>query len=687
MVNYTPSGRFEQQDTGSNLNTHGDRLNENVIARVDEMIAGFETIALTGANITLTSANGVTDQARKAMLRFTGTGGVTVTVPSVSKTYDVINDSTGAVAFSAGGTTASVAAGARARLLTGGTNFYAVRERLDEIQAPTASVGLNSQKITNLANGTANADAVNLQQLNTAIAAITASTTPGTVRVSSQDTTARYLGDAIVGSGITVSIQNTGADETLLLTVDPVDVAGGATETSTGSSVTLTSASKRVQAITPSASISLFLPDARTLEEGGPTFVIPHAGTANTIAVRDNAGSLLSLVTTGQVVAAYLRDNSTAAGSWTFAVGSNATGLTNTQTDVFETAATTNINAVQLATDLVLLCYVDSGNSSYPTAVAVDYSSGTPTYGSPFVVASVSAADGLGVDKLTGTTALLAYSNANTSGIAVVLTVNTSTLAVTADTANQATFESADCAFISVAAGTATSAAIVYQDTANSNALTVAEVTIANGTEVTAAGAQTNSAACNQTRIRRLTDTTCFVAYNETGGTDLDSLVVTLTGGTPTLGSVREIDGGGVTDFDIIRFSATQVMSVHKAGAAANARAMTISGTTITQGSLTSGVDPAGATAVDGIAAGFLTGTKGFFTFGDDTDSDQYYVEIDWNSGTPLAGESLAIAGFENSTVDGSAVALVSAEKRVIAFRDEDNSNYGTAALIEEVAS
>jgi hypothetical protein len=46
--------------------------------------------------------------------------------------------------------------------------------RLDQMAAPTASVAFGGQKITGLADGTANTDAVTLQQLNAAVAGIAA---------------------------------------------------------------------------------------------------------------------------------------------------------------------------------------------------------------------------------------------------------------------------------------------------------------------------------------------------------------------------------------------------------------------------------------------------------------------------------------------------------------------------------
>jgi len=50
-----------------------------------------------------------------------------------------------------------------------GLSGFVTAFRLDQFAAPTAAVSLNSQKITNLANGTAGSDAINLAQLQAAV--------------------------------------------------------------------------------------------------------------------------------------------------------------------------------------------------------------------------------------------------------------------------------------------------------------------------------------------------------------------------------------------------------------------------------------------------------------------------------------------------------------------------------------
>ncbi|MDP3869185.1 hypothetical protein [Phenylobacterium sp.] len=118
---YTASLRFELQAAGENLNTWGAPKLNSVISRIDKAIAGLTTIALT-ANYALTSSNG-DDEARSALLKFTGAGPWTVTIPSVSKSYLIWNACTAAVTITTGaGTTVAIDAGAKVKIFCDGTN-------------------------------------------------------------------------------------------------------------------------------------------------------------------------------------------------------------------------------------------------------------------------------------------------------------------------------------------------------------------------------------------------------------------------------------------------------------------------------------------------------------------------------------------------------------------------------------
>ena len=120
---YSTSLRIELQAPGEGLNVWGTRLNNNALTPVEAAIAGWTTIALTGP-YTLTSANGSADQARSALLKFTGTGSFTVTTPAVSKSYVVWNATTGDLTITTGsGVSAVVEAGEINVIICDGTNW------------------------------------------------------------------------------------------------------------------------------------------------------------------------------------------------------------------------------------------------------------------------------------------------------------------------------------------------------------------------------------------------------------------------------------------------------------------------------------------------------------------------------------------------------------------------------------
>ena len=119
---WSASLRLELQFTGENINLWGDKVNA-VVSHVDYAIAGFLTKALTTSPYALTTANAGDDEARAAMLKFTGAGAFTVTLPPVSKAYLIWNACTGAVTLTTGaGATVSVDPGDIVQVFCDGAN-------------------------------------------------------------------------------------------------------------------------------------------------------------------------------------------------------------------------------------------------------------------------------------------------------------------------------------------------------------------------------------------------------------------------------------------------------------------------------------------------------------------------------------------------------------------------------------
>lgn len=142
---FSPYNRFTKQATGENTNTWGIILNV-VLDLVDFAIAGVTTISDTGET-TLTSSNGVADQARAAILNYTGATAGTLVIPSSAKIYQV-RSATAALTISNGSNSLTIVAGDSATIWTDGTNIRKVQ-----------SADFAGRKITNLAAPTSNLDA------------------------------------------------------------------------------------------------------------------------------------------------------------------------------------------------------------------------------------------------------------------------------------------------------------------------------------------------------------------------------------------------------------------------------------------------------------------------------------------------------------------------------------------------
>ena len=148
---YSTSLRFELQFTGENVNLWGDKLNA-ALQRADDSIAGWLTKALTGP-YSLTTANGTTDEARRAMLKFTGTGAFTVTIPAVSKRYDVWNGCTGVLTVTNGSASVTLQPGEVVGVVTdGGANISRVQptdfggQRITSVSYPTSNTDAATKK-------------------------------------------------------------------------------------------------------------------------------------------------------------------------------------------------------------------------------------------------------------------------------------------------------------------------------------------------------------------------------------------------------------------------------------------------------------------------------------------------------------------------------------------------------------
>jgi len=91
-INYTTLLGLAQPVTGTEANTWGTAVNDQITGLLDTAVAGTTTLS-SDADVTLTTTTGAANQARQAIILWTAGGTVTrtITAPAQSKAYVVIN--------------------------------------------------------------------------------------------------------------------------------------------------------------------------------------------------------------------------------------------------------------------------------------------------------------------------------------------------------------------------------------------------------------------------------------------------------------------------------------------------------------------------------------------------------------------------------------------------------------------
>jgi len=187
---FSQSLRIEEIASGEASGTWGVLTNNNLGNLIEQSIAYTTSVDVTSGNVTLTSLNGLVDQARSAVLEVTGTPGVTrvITVPNVQKTYTVRNRTANiAQVKTASGTAFDCPALSDSCLVCNGSNGVSGRSITDGANAitslaspftspaftgtptaPTAAQGTNTTQLATTAfvNAEIASDTANLAPLN-----------------------------------------------------------------------------------------------------------------------------------------------------------------------------------------------------------------------------------------------------------------------------------------------------------------------------------------------------------------------------------------------------------------------------------------------------------------------------------------------------------------------------------------
>lgn len=122
---YSQSLRIELIGDGEQDGVWGQTTNNNLGSLIEQAIAGVTTVDVTAADVTLTSFNGVVDEARSAVIEVNGSNAVArnVIIPNAQKTYVVRNNTSQTVGIkTTSGTAFNCATNTQATVYCDGSN-------------------------------------------------------------------------------------------------------------------------------------------------------------------------------------------------------------------------------------------------------------------------------------------------------------------------------------------------------------------------------------------------------------------------------------------------------------------------------------------------------------------------------------------------------------------------------------
>ena len=426
------------------------------------------------------------------------------------------------------------------------------------------------------------------------------------------------------GGTTVATVSSTGLNVTGALTVSgsPINVSGGGSIVSQGTSLTLTSASNRVQVVTlTTTGLSVILPDATTLSAGGPTFIIVNSGT-NTFTIKQNGGIVLVTLTSGQSVMLEVYDIATAAGIWLtsnldVASPQAVANFTSVAIDGTNAAypyaggdgssfngnptAGSFVDCLKLTSTTALLVWTRNGNKSVYGVVATN-TAGVLSFGTIVQIYDGSAGGTAAVISaaamlLSGLTTGMVFIGRSATAVAVPFSISGSTITVGTVSSNFGNKPTYNNIVHSVCVLSSTVMMIVYND-ATFTEIRVATMTY-NGASAPTLGTPTagiavrgHSGLAPSGTLLTLTSTTAQLWYSVTATTIATRVVTSNGASAPTLGTaitatVPSYNYGAYCDMrnEPYAYSATETSIIwqYDFQQAPNVASYTISGTTVTQ--------------------------------------------------------------------------------------------------------
>jgi hypothetical protein len=210
---FSPSLKLTLMGDGDQAGLWGQTTNTNLGTLVEQAITGVESITMVDANYTLTNFNGITNEARNAVLVVTGTNAaIRDLIPPVQeKLYTIVNNTTGGFAIRViglSGTGVNIPNGATCLVYCDGTNFVnglsGVAGNFTVNGVLTATTGT----FTNVSGNGVALTAINASNITSGTlvnARTTASSANGASTIVTRDSNGSFVGNVVTGSSFSTT--------------------------------------------------------------------------------------------------------------------------------------------------------------------------------------------------------------------------------------------------------------------------------------------------------------------------------------------------------------------------------------------------------------------------------------------------------------------------------------------------
>lgn len=454
-----------------------------------------------------------------------------------------------------------------------------------------------------------------------------------------------------------------------------INVQGGGSQVSSGTNITLTSASNRVESITlTTTGLTVSLPDATTLTTGGPTFILSGAAASNAGVFRDNAGNALTSLVAGTGYIFNLVDNSTAAGVWLVKTFSSITQLIAGTATVGNAVTTTYIKVTTL-TSTTALCAFYYGGTGFINSCVITVTNGVTSFGT--IVANSFAVDSaayIGLATLSATQVILTCRDGATTFLSAVC-INISGGVPSYGT--KLAVNAVASTYTSVAALSATQAVCTYEDGSfvpYAVVLSVSGSTITNGTPTSVAAVSAGYMGLTALSATKLI---CSMAT----GSTVRSRVIDVSGTVPTWGSLADVTIGSTPAYmSLATLTSTKAICAFQG--ASNflyAVILDISGSTITPATV---VTLSGTNTVSYVAVASFSATQAIVVYRDTTGGSitRQWTQLLTVATSTITGSTALNIGTDNGS-PYNAVCALSANKAL--FAQAGTSSFLNAQTLE----